>query len=540
MVKGMGDRKRSEVGGGIAFAQYRLDIQDGCLWKGSKRIRLSTTDAAILTYLVSRAGRVVTRDELLAALWPDVAVTPGVVKVRVRRLRRTLGDRVNRPRFIETVHGRGYRFIARVSDPSRLMPSALQPNGFDSTGARAELEPGNVQADMVRHLCRAARNAVHRRAPHEAITLARKALPLVSSLTSAGERAAVEQELRVMLGRLELVRRESDAAEVAENHARLRALWDERPDDPSFVPALVALARFELHRGEIRTAHDIGMQVHRLAAQGRHRDLAGAHTLLGAAEFNTGRLVSADQHLTRALSLYDAAQSQALGTAYGENIEVPLQAYRALVLWYRGFPQRALQASRAALASARRLRLPAPMAFALGMAAWLRRLRGEPDAAGRLATRLRDLATAEGFPFWRAQATFELGWVAAARGHTDEGRALMQDGLRRYRATGARLFDVGDRVVLLEVGPGAIAEHTATIDELIASVTRTGQRYHESALHRLKAESLLQQGDIDAARGSFGHAIAVAVAQGARPLEQHARAALKRLSARRLVARSPA
>ena len=510
MVKAMGHRKHSDTGRGITFAHYRLDVQEGCLWKGTKRIPLSTTDSAILAYLVSRAGRVVTRDELLAALWPDVAVTPGVVKVRVRRLRRALGDRVNRPRFIETAHGRGYRFIASVS------------------AAPGELEAGTGQAEMVRHLCRAARNAVRRRAPHEAITVARKALPLVSSLTGAGERAAVEQELRVTIGRLELVRRESDAPEVADNHVRLRALCDERPDDPSLLPALVALARFELHRADIRTAREIGARVHRLAKQYRHRDLAGAHTLLGAADFNAGRLVSAEQHLACALSLYDAAQSQALGTAYGENIEVPLQAYRALVLWHRGFPRQALQASRAALASARRLRLPAPMAFALGMAAWLHRLRGEADSAGGLATRLRDLATAEGFPFWRAQATFELGWVAAARGHTDEGRALMQDGLQRYRATGARLFDVGDRVGLLEVWPGAMAEHAATIEELITSVTRNGQLYHESSLHRLKAESLLQRGDVDAAKASFEHAIAVAAAQGARPLEQRARAALNR------------
>jgi DNA-binding winged helix-turn-helix (wHTH) protein len=517
MVKAMGRPKRADARGGIAFAQYRLDVQEGCLWKGKRRIPLSTTDSAILTYLVSRAGRLVTRDELLAALWRSVAVTPGVVKVRVRRLRRALGDDVKRPRFIETVHGRGYRFIASVSDPPCVPPEA--------------------QADMLRHLCRAARNALRRRAPHEAITMARKALPLMSSITGAGERAAVEQELRVMIGRLELVRRESDAPEVADNTARLRALCDERPDDPSCLPALVALARFELHRGEIRTAYAISMRVHRLAARCRDRDLAGAHTLLAAAEFNAGRLVSADQHLTRALSLYDSAQSQALGTAYGENIEVPLHAYRALVLWHLGSPQRALGASRAALASARRLGLPAPMAFALGMAAWLHRLRGEADAAGRVATRLRDLATAEGFPFWRAQATFELGWVAAARGHTDEGRALMQEGLQRYRATGARLYDVGDRVVLLERWPGAIAEHAAAIDELLTSVARTGQLCHESTLHRLKAESLLQRGDVDAAKASFECAIAVAAAQGARPLEHHARAGLSRLSTRRLVRR---
>ena len=516
MVKAMSQRERMRAGGGIAFAPYRLDAQDGCLWRGNKRIPLSATDSAILAYLLTRAGRLVTRDELLAALWPGIAVTPGVVKVRVRRLRRTLGDRVARPRFIETVHGRGYRFIASVGHPG-------------------ELEAASAERDMLRHLCRAARNAIRRRAPHEAVAVARRALPLLSSLTDAGERAAAEQELRVTLGRLELVRRACNAPEVAANYARLRALCEERPNDPSLLPGLVALARFELNRAELRTAHELAAKVHQLAEQGRHRDLAGAHTLLGAVEFNAGRLASAEEHLARALSLHDAAQSHALGTAYGENVEVPLRAYRSLVLWYRGFPQRAVQASRAALAAARRLGLPAPMAFALGMAAWLHRLRGEAEAAGGFATQLRALATDAGFPFWLAQATFELGWAITARGATEEGRALMHDGLQQYRATGARLYEVGDHVALLEMLPGAIAEHGAAIDELMTSVTRTGQLYHESALHRLKAEWLLQRGDDDAATASFERAIAVAAAQGARPLERRARAGLHRIRSRYLV-----
>lgn len=521
MVKGMDQENGVTVRGGIAFPPYHFDRHDGCLWKGRKRVRLSGTDGAILSYLLSRPGRLVTRDELLAALWPGVTVTPGVVKVRVRRLRRILGDRATRPRFIETVHGRGYRFIANVTEPSCMPP-----------GRRMSAE-----SDMLRHLCRAARNAIRRRAPRESIAVVRRALPLLSSLTDTGERTGTEQELRITLGRLELVRHGCDVPEVVANYARLRALCDERPGDRSFLPGLVALARFELNRAEIRTAHELAARVYELAEQGRHRDLAGAHTLLGAAEFNAGRLTSAEEHLARGLSLCDATQSHALAAAYGENVEVPLQGYRALVLWYRGFPQRALEASRAALATARALGLPAPMAFALGMAAWLHRLRGEADATHGLATQLHVLATDEGFPFWHAQATFELGWAVAASGHTEEGRALMQNGLQQYRATGARLHDVGDRLSLLEVIPGAIAEHGAVLDELLTAVTQTGQLYHESVLHRLKGDWLLQRCHEDEAAASFERAIAVAVAQGARPLEQRARAGLNRVRARPLVRR---
>jgi hypothetical protein len=346
------------------------------------------------------------------------------------------------------------------------------------------------------------------------------------SLRDAGERASVEQELRTMLGRLELVRCRSDAPEVAANYARLRQLCDVRPADPSFLPGLVALTRFELNRAEIHHAHELATQVYQLAEKSRPRDLAGAHTLLGAVDFNAGRLVSAEQHFARARTLYDAAQSDALATAYGENVEVPLEGYRALVLWHRGFPRRALQASHAALASARALRLAAPMAFALGMATWLHRLGGQAAAAQRFATQLHRLATDEGFPIWAAQATFERGWAVAARGDAQDGRARMPDGLEPYRAPGARLYDIGDRLALLEIVHGGFEEDGATIDELITTVTRTGQRCHEPALYCLKGNWLLQRGHEAEAAVSFERAIAVAIAQGATGLERRARVAL--------------
>src|ERR1043166_88649 len=99
---------------GISFAPYRLEPDETCLWRGARRIPLTRLDGALLGYLASRAGRLVTHGELLDALWPGVTVSTGLLKVRVRRLRRILGDRAGRPRYIETVHGRGYRFIARV------------------------------------------------------------------------------------------------------------------------------------------------------------------------------------------------------------------------------------------------------------------------------------------------------------------------------------------------------------------------------------------------------------------------------------------
>ena len=83
---------------------------------------LSPKTFAVLRYLVSQAGHLVTKDALLEAVWPETAVSEVVIQVAIRQLRRVLGDQARPARFIETVHGRGYRFIAPLC-PYPLLPT---------------------------------------------------------------------------------------------------------------------------------------------------------------------------------------------------------------------------------------------------------------------------------------------------------------------------------------------------------------------------------------------------------------------------------
>ena len=77
---------------------------------------------AVLTYLVEHAGRLVTHDELLAAVWPGIVVEPQAVKKHILAVRGALGDRPKNPAFVETMTKRGYRFIAPVSNSSAASP----------------------------------------------------------------------------------------------------------------------------------------------------------------------------------------------------------------------------------------------------------------------------------------------------------------------------------------------------------------------------------------------------------------------------------
>jgi adenylate cyclase len=177
------------------------------------------------------------------------------------------------------------------------------------------------------------------------------------------------------------------------------------------------------------------------------------------------------------------------------------------------------------------LHLPAPLAFALGSACWVHRLRHDREAARAAAEELIALATDHGFPFWLAQGTFELGWARLAGGE-EPGRTVMQEGLDLYEAAGARLHCVGNRIARMELEGDIEREPVKTLaalDDLVEIVMASGQRSHEPALRRLQGEALSAAGDGAAAAARLQLAIDVAVQQGARFAELHATLSLGRL-----------
>jgi DNA-binding winged helix-turn-helix (wHTH) protein len=96
----------------VSFEPFRLDPDDARLWRGEQAIALTPKAFAVLGYLLAHSGRLVTKEELLQAVWADSLVTDASLKVCIREVRKALRDHPQKPRFIETVHRRGYRFIA--------------------------------------------------------------------------------------------------------------------------------------------------------------------------------------------------------------------------------------------------------------------------------------------------------------------------------------------------------------------------------------------------------------------------------------------
>jgi TolB-like protein len=129
------------------FAGYRFEAGTGRLWAGDRELRLTPKAAAVLEMLVSQAGEPVAKDALFAKIWAETVVSDDALTSCIQELRRALDDDPKHPRFIETRHRRGYRFIAPLEEGAAPhVPSA--PDGPIPSIAVlpfADMSPGRDQ-----------------------------------------------------------------------------------------------------------------------------------------------------------------------------------------------------------------------------------------------------------------------------------------------------------------------------------------------------------------------------------------------------------
>ncbi len=110
-----------------SFGPFRLFAVERQLKKGDDALQVGSRALDTLIALVERAGEVVTQKELISRVWPDVTVEEANLRVHIASLRKALGDGREGARYIVTVPGRGYCFVATVT---RSIPqsSTLQPS----------------------------------------------------------------------------------------------------------------------------------------------------------------------------------------------------------------------------------------------------------------------------------------------------------------------------------------------------------------------------------------------------------------------------
>lgn len=119
------------------FADFHLAANAAALYRGQELVQLEPQACRVLLYLVENHNRLVTKDELLENVWPDVFTTDDVLKKAVSQIRRALDDNVDNPRFVQTLHRRGYRFIAAVTENSASNAELITKKNSTGNGFNA-------------------------------------------------------------------------------------------------------------------------------------------------------------------------------------------------------------------------------------------------------------------------------------------------------------------------------------------------------------------------------------------------------------------
>ena len=123
----------------IVFPPFRLEAANERVYRGTSVVALRPKTFRVLLHLLEHAGRLVTKDELLDTVWQDVSVGDAVLKGCIRELRDALDDDPEKPRYIETAHRRGYRFIGVVSDAAEPARIETAPRSSSAVGREQEL-----------------------------------------------------------------------------------------------------------------------------------------------------------------------------------------------------------------------------------------------------------------------------------------------------------------------------------------------------------------------------------------------------------------
>jgi len=317
------------------------------------------------------------------------------------------------------------------------------------------------------------------------------------------------------------------AREVERIYTRARDLCRQLGETPELTEALMGLSLLYGVRADYKAAQELGEQRLRLP-QHFHNPilLLGAHESLGEFLFLIGEFARARKHLEEGAALYDPKQRRCYGSPF--DPKVACLSYIAYALWFMGYPDQALQRSHEAQTLARELSHPFSLAHALHHAARLHQLRREVLAVQERSEVLIALTSKQEFPIYLAAGTIWQGWAMAEQGNPEEGIMQIRQGLAAWQATGAeqlrpyilaRLAEAYGKVRDAEKGLAALVD-------ALAQVEKTGERFYEAELYRLKGELLLMQEShlekIEEVETYFLKAIAIARHQQAKSLELRA------------------
>ena len=342
----------------------------------------------------------------------------------------------------------------------------------------------------------AGERTIQRSANIEAIAHLTKGLELLRTLPDTPERTQQELTLQTTLGPALIATKGFGAPEVEKTYSRAREPCQQVGETPQLFLVLRGLWAFYNTRAELQTAGELGEQFLSLA-QGVQDPalLLEAHRALGRNLFDRGELMLARAHLEQGIALYDPLQHGSHAFLYGYDPGVAGLSCMALVLWHLGYPNEALKRNHEALTLAQELAHPFSLAFAFFFTDRLCQFRRDGQTAQERAEAAIALSREHGFPLFVAEGTILRGWALAEQGQEEEGIVQMRQGMAAWRVTGAEMWRSNFLALLAEAygKVGQVEEGVSVLEEALAQVDKTGERFYEAELYRLKGKLLLAQ-----------------------------------------------
>jgi predicted ATPase len=361
-------------------------------------------------------------------------------------------------------------------------------------------ERGRDYYRAVHYLHRAGENAIRRNAYREAMLHLTHGLELLTHLPDTPERARQELSLQVALSLPLMATKTPAASEVEKVYRRARDLCEQVGETRELFPALWNLWSCYEARAQWRTARDLAQQLLSMAQDAQDPALLlQAHHAQWTTLINLGELVTAHAHCEQGIALYDPRQYRSqIFLCGGHDPGVCCREMSSLPLWLLGYPDQALKRSYEALTLGQELSHPLSLVGALDRAAMLHQWRGEEQAVQAVAEAAMARSTELGFVFHMTFETVLRGWVLARRGRDQGGIAQIQQGLAARRASGVEV-NRPYCLALLAEGYGKVGQvekGLTTLAEALDVVHKTGERFYEAELYRLKGELTLAQSSV--------------------------------------------
>jgi predicted ATPase len=343
-------------------------------------------------------------------------------------------------------------------------------------------------AQAIPYWQQAGERAVQRSAYVEAINHLTRGLELLKTLPDTPEHAQQELTLQLALGPPLQYTKGYGVLELEQTYGRALALCQQVGETPLLFSALIGLFTVYFHQREYHKARAQTEQLLRLAENVQDPTLLiSGHTALALALFYLGELPAARTHFEQGLSQHDPQQP------FPGSVDCLAQL--AHVLWELGYPEKALEKAREALAVARQLSLPFYVGYALFFTSVLHSYRREERVTQEQAEAAITLSREHGFPFWLGWATISRGWALAEQGQGEVGLRQVHQGLDTLQAIRSKVAWTGalSRLARAYEQAGQAQAGLSVLAEALEMVHETGERCYEAELYRLKGELTLQQ-----------------------------------------------